>query len=77
MMRNPKTTPFLTAVSQHIEAMLHITAVVSPHHRESLNLGSATDAKAMNWHNIQRHCLSITMAVLKVTGCAKEHNQNI
>ena len=40
-----KTAPFLNAVSQHTEDMLHTLRSVSSHHREYLNSSTATEAK--------------------------------
>ena len=40
-----KTAPFLNAVSQQIEDMLHTPGSVSSHHRESLNSSIVTEAK--------------------------------
>ena len=40
-----KTAPFLNAVSQQIEEMLHTPGSVSSHHRESLNSSIVTEAK--------------------------------
>ena len=40
-----KTAPFLNAISQQIEDMLHTPGSVSSHHRESLNSSTVTEAK--------------------------------